>query len=149
MPDIQITDELGVNVNAALAPTSSLLKYVHDLPGLILKGSDIGRLQILTLNDPAVRSLQPTLSFRRPVSLGIDGPQLTIGADAGASFRVISRTPDSTTLRHHDMDIGMSKRGDPAARRACTTPAFGSAVHAIHGGRKRERRHFLADARFA
>jgi hypothetical protein len=43
----------------------------------------------------------------------------------------------------------MGKRGDPAARRARAASAVGSAVHAIYGGSKRERRHFLADARLA
>ena len=98
MPNIKITDQLGVNLDAELAPTSSLLKSVGALPGLLLQGGNIGQLQILTLNDPLVRSLEPTLSFAQPVNLGTDGAQLTIGADAGGSFRVISRTPESNVL---------------------------------------------------
>jgi hypothetical protein len=102
MPSIQITDRLGANIDAELAPASSLLKYVRDLPGLVLQGGDIGQLQLLTLNDPAVRSLSPSLSFRQPVSLGTGAAQLTIGADAGANFAVISRTAQDTALFARD-----------------------------------------------
>jgi hypothetical protein len=89
MPLIKITDRLGANIDVQLAPVSSLLKYVRNLPGLILQGGDIGQLQLLSLNDPAVRSLAPSLSFQQPVSLGTNAARLTIGADAGASFQVI------------------------------------------------------------
>ena len=98
MPSIKITDRLGANIDAQLAPVSSLLKYVRDLPGLILQGGDIAQLEILKLNDPVVRSLAPSLSFQQPVSLGTGAAQLTIGADAGASFEVISRTAQNTAL---------------------------------------------------
>ncbi|PWT96800.1 MAG: hypothetical protein C5B51_32665 [Terriglobia bacterium] len=98
MPNIKITDQLGANIDVELAPSSSLLKYIRELPGIVLTGSDIMQLQILTLNDPAVRALSPSLSFTQPVSLGADGPELTVGATGGASFRVISRTPENSAL---------------------------------------------------
>ncbi len=95
MPTIRITDELGVNLDAEMAPGSSFLKAAGALPALLLEGGNLGQLQILTLNDPAVRSLAPSLSFARPVSLG-SGITVTGGADAGFSFRVIP--PESKTL---------------------------------------------------
>jgi hypothetical protein len=98
MPSIKITDGLGLTIDADLAPLASLVKYVREVPSALLEGGDIRQLQLLTLNDPAVRALRPTLSFQRPVRLG-DGPaQLIVGAEAGASFQVISRTADQTTL---------------------------------------------------
>ena len=87
-----------MNIAAELAPGSSLLKYAGDLPGIILKGGDLSQFPLLRLSDPAVRSLQPALSFQRPVGLGTSGAQLTIGAEAGGSFQVITRTLERTGL---------------------------------------------------
>ena len=98
MPTIRITDNLGASLDAELAPTSSLLKYVGEVPGMILHGEDLSQLQILNLNSPAVRSLRPSLTFQKPLNLGASGARLTFGADAGGSFRVIQRTEEQTTL---------------------------------------------------
>ena len=94
MPTIPITDQLGVTINAELAPASTFLKYAKQLPSLLLRGADISRLQALTLSDPVVRSLEPGLTFQQPVTLGTNAPELTIGADAAVSFRVISGPSD-------------------------------------------------------
>jgi len=98
MPTIQITDDLGLSLDAALAPGASLIEYVRDLPGLVLHGANISSLQGLKLSDPAVVSLAPTLSFKQPVSLGANALELTIGADAGLSVRIIERTPACSVL---------------------------------------------------
>src|SRR6516164_11468193 len=114
MPSIKISDGLGLTIDADLAPLASLVKYVREVPSALLEGGDIRQLQLLTLNDPAARALRPTLSFERPVRLG-DGPaQLIVGAEAGASFQVISRTADQTTLFAPDdygdnIDLGASE----------------------------------------
>jgi hypothetical protein len=91
MPTIKITDQLGATIDAKLAPASTWLKYAQNVGGMLLGGATVPQIQILKLNDPAVRSLTPGLTFRQPVALGNDGPQLTIGVDAGASFRVLGR----------------------------------------------------------
>src|SRR5439155_26555290 len=98
MPSIKITDQLGVNIDAQVAPASSWLRYARELPGILLQGDSIQNLQLLTLSDPAVTSLQPALTFQQPVSLGKDLPQLTIHAEAGGSFRVLSRAAGRTAL---------------------------------------------------
>jgi hypothetical protein len=90
MPTIQINDALGVSLDAKLAPTSALLQYAKDLPGMILQGADLARLKALTLADPAARSLSPKLVFRKPLTLSADRPELTVQSDAGFSFRVLS-----------------------------------------------------------
>jgi hypothetical protein len=91
MPTIKITDQLGVTIDAKLAPTSTWLKYARDVGGMLLGGATVPQIQILKLNDPAVRSLTPGLTFQQPVTLGNDGSQLTIGADAGAALRVLGQ----------------------------------------------------------
>ena len=98
MPTIRITDNLGASLDADLAPASSLLKYAGEVPGMILRGENLNQLQILNLNSPAVRSLRPSLTFQKPMNLNAGGAQLTIGADAGVSFRVIQRTAEETAL---------------------------------------------------
>ena len=92
MPSVKITDQLGASVEATLAPTSSLLKYAQALPAAVIQGADLSRMQALTLADPAVRSLQPGLTFLQPITLGMGAASLTIRADAAASFQVISGT---------------------------------------------------------
>jgi len=90
MPTIKITDELSAPVDVTLAPTSTLLKYAKELPGMVLHGADLSRLRFLTLSDPAVQSLQAGLAFARPIELGANGPELTLRADAGLSFEVVT-----------------------------------------------------------
>ena len=41
---------------------------------VVITGADISKLQLLTLNDPAVRSLTPSLAFNQPVNLGEGAP---------------------------------------------------------------------------
>jgi hypothetical protein len=98
LPAIQITDQLTLNIVAELAPFSSLLQFARDLPGIILKGGDLSQLTFLRVSDPAVHSLEPSLSFDKPVGLGTSGAQLIIGTEAGGSFQVIPRTLSRTAL---------------------------------------------------
>lgn len=58
----------------------------------------LGKNAAFKLSDLLVASLQPTLEFQQPVSLGQDAFQLTISAEAGVSFRVITPSPGCTTL---------------------------------------------------
>jgi len=102
LPSINITDELTLNIAAELAPLSSWLKYAGELPGIILKGGDLSQLPLLRLSDPAVQSLEPALSFQKPVGFGAGGAQLIIGGEAGGSFQVIPRTLSRTALFPED-----------------------------------------------
>jgi hypothetical protein len=90
MPSIPISDGFSVAGNAELAPWSSLAKYAQDLPRLLASGADLSRWQVLTLNDPAVRSLDTGLSVEKPIDLGLGAPELTLGADAAVSFEVLT-----------------------------------------------------------
>lgn len=94
MANIKLTDQFGLDVSATPAPTSALLKYFQQLPGLKLDSLDLGRLGGLTLDAPAVRSLNTGLSFSDPVSLGDGAPTLAIAAGAHASIRIIDDVDD-------------------------------------------------------
>ena len=91
MPTIRISDQLGVSVDAEVAPGATWLRYAREIPGILLRGGSIQNLQLFTLADPAVTDLQPALGFQQPVNLGENIPQLTLRAEAGGSFRVIKR----------------------------------------------------------
>ena len=94
MPTIRITDRLGANLDAQLAPGSALLKYAAAIPSAVVRGEDLSRLQGLTLKDPAARSLRVGLAFNQPVSLGEGAPSLTLQAESGAAFRITPSPPD-------------------------------------------------------
>jgi hypothetical protein len=102
LPSIKLTDQLTLNLVAELSPLSSWLKYASDVSGIVLAGDDLSQLPLLRLSDPAVHSLQPTLSFQKPLGLGAGGVQLIIGAEAGGSFQVITRTLSQTALFPED-----------------------------------------------
>jgi hypothetical protein len=102
LPSVNITDQLALNIVAELSPLSSWLKYASDVSGIILKGGELSQLPFVRLSDPAVHSLQPTLSFQKPVGLGEGGAQLIIGAEAGGVFQVISPTLSRTALFPED-----------------------------------------------
>src|SRR5262245_28693365 len=90
MPSIPISGGLSATANAELAPFSSLAKYAQELPRLIASGSDLSRWPVLTLNDPAARSLDVGLSLEKPVELGSGAPELTLGAEAAVHFEVLT-----------------------------------------------------------
>src|SRR5215831_14609703 len=89
MPSIPITDGVDVTVDAQIAPWSTLAKYAADLPKLIAGGADLSHWRLLTLSDPAVSSLDLGISLDKPVPLGNDAPELTLGGDAALHFSVI------------------------------------------------------------
>ena len=90
MPTIPISDQLGLTVDAQLAPTAALIRYLQQIPKLQFNSLDFSKIGGLTLDDPAVQSLTTGLAFQQPVSLGSGpgAPALTIGAGVSGSFEV-------------------------------------------------------------
>jgi hypothetical protein len=98
---IQITDQLGLSVDAQLAPASLLIRYAAGIPKLVLSGESLSHLQGLTLADPAVRALNPGLAFDQPVALGA-GLGLTLSASAGVPFAIIPPQSSGAALFNPD-----------------------------------------------
>src|ERR1035437_2485869 len=94
MPNIKLTDQFGLDVDAQPAPTSALLKYFQQLPSLRLETLDLKKVGGLTLDQPAIQSLSTGVTFQDPVNLGDGAPALSVAAGANASFKVISHADD-------------------------------------------------------
>jgi len=105
MATIKITDQVGVTVDAQLGPKSAWAAYAVNVADVLVNGVKLQDLEKLKLTEPAVRSLKAGLAFSQPVTLGTNGPQLTIKSDAGASFQVVSRSKDNSQLLPAD-DLG-------------------------------------------
>lgn len=89
MATIKLSDQFGLDENVQLADTSALLQYARQLPGLLVTGANISQIGGLTLDQPAVASLQTGLSFSDPVALGQD-TELTIQAGVHGSFAIMT-----------------------------------------------------------
>jgi len=89
MATINLTDQLGLNLDAELGDTSALLKYARKLPSLKFRDLDLKQLGGLTLDQPALRSLSTGISFDEPVVLGDGAPSLTVSAGVTGSLKII------------------------------------------------------------
>lgn len=103
MPTIPLSDELGLDVSAQLAPTATLLQYVQQVPSLRFDDLDLKKLGGLTLAQPAIQSLTTGVSFRNPVDFA--DATLTVGAGAHGSISVIT---DAYYLPGHDNSIELA-----------------------------------------
>ena len=83
MPTIQLTDQLGLDVNIQTDILSSLSKYAANLTKLSLKDLNLKSLADLTLANPSITSLHTGLSLDEPVNIGSGG--VTLQLDAGLS----------------------------------------------------------------
>jgi hypothetical protein len=92
MPTIALTDKLGLDVDAQLAPTAALLRYVHQVPSLRFDDLDLRKLGGLTLDQPAIQSLSTGVSFQDPVDFA--GGTFTAVAGAHGSIKVICDADD-------------------------------------------------------
>ncbi len=98
MATIPLTDDLGLDETVEVAPFSSLLNYVTELPALRAKGGDLSKAGGLTLDQPAVTCLNIGLSFDKAITLGPAGTSISVLASANAGLDLIQRTPAQVSL---------------------------------------------------
>src|SRR5580704_6502983 len=98
MATIQLTDDLGLDATVKLAPFSSLLKYIQQLPALRLNGGDLSKAGGLTLDQPALTVLKTGLSFNNSIPVGPDSTAVSISAGLHGSLELILRTPAVVSL---------------------------------------------------
>jgi hypothetical protein len=94
MPNIKLTDQFGLDLDAEPAPTSALLKYFQQVPSLHLDSVDLSKVGGLTLDEPAIRSLGTGVTFESPVTLGEGAPALSVSAGTHAAIQIISDVKD-------------------------------------------------------
>jgi hypothetical protein len=95
---IRLTDDLGLDETVEVAPFSSLLTYVKELSALHAKGADLSKAGALTLDQPAVTSLNVGLSFDKGIAIGPAGTSISVLASANAGVAMIRRTPAQVSL---------------------------------------------------
>src|SRR5580658_5751084 len=98
MATIQVTDDFGLDADVQLAPFSSLLKYFQQLPALHLNNGDLSKAGGLTLDQPALTSIDSGVSFDKTVTVGPDGTAVSVSAGSTGSLQLIQRTPALISL---------------------------------------------------
>jgi hypothetical protein len=87
--NIKITDQFGLDIDAQLADGTALRRYFQQIPSLKFDSLDLRKVQGMTVDDPAATTLSLGASFAQPVSLGASAPELSVGAGAQASIRLL------------------------------------------------------------
>ena len=88
MPTIQIVDGFGLDLQAALNPSSAFAKYFQQLPSLSVVQQDLASLQNLSLAAFPLESTQIGLSFKEPTTISSTSPKFTGAAAISASLGV-------------------------------------------------------------
>ena len=86
MPNIQIVDGFGLDVQAALNPNSAFAKYFQKLPSFSVVQQDLASLQDVSLVAFPLKTTQIGLSFNELTTIAPTGPQFTGGAAISATL---------------------------------------------------------------
>jgi len=103
MPNIQLTDNLGLDVNVKTDALSSLAKYAQNLSKISLTNLDLKSLVDLTLADPSITSAHAGLNFADPVDIGSGAATLTLNAGLSGSMDIYVPPKDGGTLFESDL----------------------------------------------
>ncbi len=79
MPTIQIVDGFGLDLQAAMNPSSAFAKYFQKLPSLSVVQQDLASLQNVSLAAFPLKSTQIGLEFKQPTAIASTSPQFTGG----------------------------------------------------------------------
>jgi hypothetical protein len=90
MPNIKLTDQLGVEIDAEINPESSIAKYIKQLTKFKFPKLNFNELQNLTLDQAPIKSLETGIAFEQPLDIGITGSEMKIGAGVSGSIQLFS-----------------------------------------------------------
>jgi len=90
MPNIKLTDQLGVEIDAEINPESSIAKYIKQLTSFKFPKLNFAELQNLTLDQAPVKSLETGIAFEQPLDIGVEGSEMKIGAGVSGSIQLFS-----------------------------------------------------------
>src|SRR5688572_2544187 len=90
MPNIKITDQFGVELDAELNEDSAIAKYIKGLTKLKFPAMKFADLQNITIDQAPLKSLETGIAFEQPVGVGIDGSDMKIGAGVSGSIKLFS-----------------------------------------------------------
>src|SRR5271165_4688753 len=80
MPTIQLTDDLGLNVNVQTDILSWLAKYAANLSKISFSNQNLKSLADLSLANPSITSLHAGLNLVQPVDIGSGSAALHLNA---------------------------------------------------------------------
>src|SRR5215813_3039855 len=89
MPNLKLSDKVGLEVDVQLSEDSALAKYAKDLKNFKLPDLKLTPLQNVTLDQIPVKSLTTGIVFDQPIGLGIGG-EMKIGAGVSGSLKLFS-----------------------------------------------------------
>lgn len=89
MPNIKLTDQLGVEIDAQLNEGSAIAKYIKDLTKLKLPAIKFADLQNITIDQAPIKSLETGIAFEQPVAVGV-ASEMKIGAGLSGSLKLFS-----------------------------------------------------------
>jgi hypothetical protein len=90
MPNIKITDQVGVEVNVELNEDSAIAKYIKGFTKLKFPAMKFAGLENITIDQAPIKSLETGIAFEQPIDVGIDGSELIIGAGVSGSIKLFS-----------------------------------------------------------
>lgn len=90
MPTLNLTDQLGIEVEVELNEDSALAKYIKDLKKLKLSELKFASLENTPLDQVPIKNLTTGIAFEQPVGVGIEGTELTIGAGVSGSIKLFT-----------------------------------------------------------
>jgi hypothetical protein len=90
MATIELTDQLGVTIDAEVNPDSTIAKYIKGLSKLKFPKLNFDELKDITLDKASLKNLQTGIEFEQPINIGIEDAELTIGAGVSGSLQLFS-----------------------------------------------------------
>ena len=90
MPTVQLVDGFGLDLQAALNPSSAFAKYFQKLPTISVLRQDLASLQDVSLDAFPLKSMQIGLSFQQPTSSSSASPQFALGVATSGTLCVIT-----------------------------------------------------------
>jgi hypothetical protein len=103
MPDVQLSDNFGLMIDAKPNETSSFVKYFKSLSKLKFTELNANQLKVTQLRDLPVKAFRAGVSFEEPVDIGSGTTELKVGAGGQASIECLFKSEGMTNLFESDL----------------------------------------------
>jgi hypothetical protein len=90
MPNIKLTDQLGVEIEVELNEDSALAKYIKDLKKLKFGELKFAPLENTPLDQVPIKSLTTGITIEQPIGVGVDGLEMEIAAGVSGTIKLFS-----------------------------------------------------------
>lgn len=90
MASIKLTDQVGVEIDAEINPDSAIAKYIKELSKLKLPALKFADVANTTIDQAPLKSLDAGIAFEQPVSIGVAGSEMKIGAGVSGGIKLFT-----------------------------------------------------------